>query len=676
MIIALLSFGLVLGCSGIPGGSQNLIWKGSLSSAPNGASQRWTYYNTVDKNVYIFNNGGWELYLEVGELEFNFWLVHEPYSDTQRLTKMIIDAGEGRAFKASSIDKDTFKVSFRSEHWHPEHHDTHGLATETGVGYGYRIIDDAYVIDDIAKNLPYMESRDLTERQQKLPSSSVGRYIVLEFYSERELKEAGFIYDPVGYELNNANGILGNYQQWQRTPGAESGWNSHNDRMMQHKHIYGVEILKPFDFFVDNSKSKGLDISTNDVSIINQDVTKEPSSSYDTDPRTFKKFAHKWNENEIVPGEIQVIFNNYEDLSYGGGGYSRYRLLKPMYGSGARPLFVWCHGADGTRIDFSPPAPSQFNLNPLDYWASASDYEFLNNHGQLTTGPSQLGNRAIQQKYGGFYVLAPQADTGHNPVALKGLIDHVIANNNIDPTRIYIAGHSMGGMATINSISLYPNFFAAAIPAPGSGGTSAANFVNEDVTEFGPSINKVTNATNTPLWLFTIRGDNTAMDSLTIDMYNKIRNASGNNVRMTYYPVLGYTSFPDVPTPNANMQWIIPNVYGGLGYDYPGNYGLKGDPVSVPGGFGWSHSAYEPAMSDKVTTDGQWNVGFTNKNEQNYSSQDTQSGSGFTAIWQKTSYMNFQWGYLNPLDTAGDTTFTWAFKQRRTNPNSLNTPSP
>lgn len=47
------------------------------------------------------------------------------------------------------------------------------------------------------------------------------------------------------------------------------------------------------------------------------------------------------------------------------------------------------------------------------------------------------------------------------------LIDKVIAENNIDKSRIYIIGHSMGGFGTWNALWNRPDFFAAAIPSAG-----------------------------------------------------------------------------------------------------------------------------------------------------------------------------------------------------------------
>jgi predicted peptidase len=51
---------------------------------------------------------------------------------------------------------------------------------------------------------------------------------------------------------------------------------------------------------------------------------------------------------------------------------------------------------------------------------------------------------------------------------LMELIDSYISRPEVDPRRIYIMGISMGGIATYDIVSRYPEKFAAAIPICGS----------------------------------------------------------------------------------------------------------------------------------------------------------------------------------------------------------------
>jgi predicted peptidase len=554
---------------------------------------------------------------------FNFWLVHEMYNDTQRLTKMIIDAGEGFSFNSSDIKKEDFKVHFESIHWHVDYNDSelsqsHKYATETGVGYGYRKIDAAYVIDELEKNganIDLMERRELSARQSTLKKvDGKGRYVVLEFYSERELQELGFVYDPVAHAEDPTKGILTNYQRWQRTPGAESGWNSHADRMMQHKHVYEVEQSPELSIY--------------------HGATASTKKKW-----TYQKANEYWNNNEIVKGEIQILLNKYIASSNNATGATiNYRLYKPE-GTGKKPLYIWLHGNDGSRIVDGSATGTPWNPAPTNYWGGDENIpEFLQNHGHLTTGPGPLANKAHQEKYGGYYVLAPQAISGHQPAQIMPIIQELLGQYDIDEQRIYVSGHSAGGMGTIALLTAYPNFFAATMTTPGSIGFGTT----------APTEEQLLKLANTPLWLFTIRGDDTNMDNLTLGIYNGIRNNNGSKVRMTYYPVNGYNGgFPTGATPTITQ------------YDWRGNYGFKEDVVVVPAGYGWCHSAYEPAMSDLVKTDDPWNVGYTNTDTNDY------SGAA-----DRVSYQKFQWGYKDPNDQAGLTTYQWVFSWKRNNPNT------
>jgi len=70
------------------------------------------------------------------------------------------------------------------------------------------------------------------------------------------------------------------------------------------------------------------------------------------------------------------------------------------------------------------------------------------------------------------------------------LVDELVKKYNIDTSRIYVIGHSMGGFGTFNAIWNRPNFFAAAIP---SAGVLLPQFNREKIKDI-------------PLWLF--HGDN------------------------------------------------------------------------------------------------------------------------------------------------------------------------
>lgn len=113
------------------------------------------------------------------------------------------------------------------------------------------------------------------------------------------------------------------------------------------------------------------------------------------------------------------------------------------------PLVVWLHGmGDGAEVG-RPVKKSN-----VAYWASD---EF----------------QARFQPAGGAFILAARSreEDGHfwsdeMTAPLRAAIDDFIAKNkdNIDLTRIYVGGYSMGGKMTLRMAVAYPEMFAAAFP--------------------------------------------------------------------------------------------------------------------------------------------------------------------------------------------------------------------
>jgi len=76
-----------------------------------------------------------------------------------------------------------------------------------------------------------------------------------------------------------------------------------------------------------------------------------------------------------------------------------------------------------------------------------------------------------------FVVLSPQCPDGQwwNSYLLKGMIDDVLASYNIDKSRIYLTGLSMGGYGAWDLATAYPDYFAALAPICGGGNTILAD---------------------------------------------------------------------------------------------------------------------------------------------------------------------------------------------------------
>ena len=160
-----------------------------------------------------------------------------------------------------------------------------------------------------------------------------------------------------------------------------------------------------------------------------------------------------------VQGETKhdPVFDQFKIADAPGGG--QYSLYTPPNASGdnKRPILVWFHGT-GERYHGANPGGNLIGNRALAF----ADEEF-------------------QTALGGCYVLAPQSTTsGWNNSRLndmEALINTVVAENNIDATRIYVGGLSMGtGMVTPLILSNTENKinFAAAILCSG-GNINATN---------------------------------------------------------------------------------------------------------------------------------------------------------------------------------------------------------
>lgn len=130
-----------------------------------------------------------------------------------------------------------------------------------------------------------------------------------------------------------------------------------------------------------------------------------------------------------------------------------YRLFVPETDAEKVPMVVWLHGAGEMGTDNR----AQISANLVTNWATPES----------------------QAHFGGAaYILAPQAQQGHNPEAEMAIILKVMEEHpNIDPDRIYVGGCSMGGAGTMNMINTYPDFFAAAFPI------CAAGAITEEAAE-------------------------------------------------------------------------------------------------------------------------------------------------------------------------------------------------
>ena len=210
-----------------------------------------------------------------------------------------------------------------------------------------------------------------------------------------------------------------------------------------------------------------------------------------------------------------------------------YRLLVPKADhTGHDPLVLFFHGAGERGTD---------------------------NQSQLVHGASLFLKPENRERYPCF-VLAPQcpekqqwvdmpwgADAGERPptpstamqLALETL-DAVIKEFKVDTNRIYVTGISMGGYATWDCLTRFPDRFAAAVPVCGGG----------DEHTVTAQVAKV------PVWAFHSDDDTVVKTKRTRNMIQALREAGGKPKYFEYFG-LGHNAWDKAYGEPELLTWMF-----------------------------------------------------------------------------------------------------------------------
>jgi len=144
-----------------------------------------------------------------------------------------------------------------------------------------------------------------------------------------------------------------------------------------------------------------------------------------------------------------------------------------------------------------------------------------------------------------FVVLSPQFVAWPQPANISGIIDYAASHYNIDPSRVYVTGLSMGGGATWQTAgnAAYVNRIAAIVPVCGAQSAT-------------PSKARVIATNNLPVWALHNQTDPTIQVGTTNTWITYINTAPAPNplARKTIFPGGGHDAWTKAYDPSYREE--------------------------------------------------------------------------------------------------------------------------
>lgn len=245
--------------------------------------------------------------------------------------------------------------------------------------------------------------------------------------------------------------------------------------------------------------------------------------------------GEKARPNPDVPLDKNAFFYR-QDYRDAAGNILRYQWMKPPK---------------------SPKLPHQ--KYPLVVFLHGSGERGVDNAAQMRNGVHAFVETETRRKHP-CYLLVPQcppeqrwggsskdwkalfSDTPTEPGRLLlALIDDVLKKNpDIDRSRIYITGLSMGGFGTFDALMRRPELFAAGMPLCGGGDPAQAHRLK-----------------HIPLWVFHGNLDEAVLPRFSRDMVAALRKNTPPRVRYTEYSTLSHNIWDVTYYNPAVLDWLF-----------------------------------------------------------------------------------------------------------------------
>jgi predicted esterase len=176
---------------------------------------------------------------------------------------------------------------------------------------------------------------------------------------------------------------------------------------------------------------------------------------------------------------------------------------------------------------YVPPEATSSAPRPLILFLHGAGESGTDNLAQIN---GNIDNLLAETKLRGAYLYAPQTNSGWaNSTVLTQtmtMINQAIAEQQVDRSRIYITGLSMGGGGVGNMLTKYPARFAAAVP----------------IAPVTPSPLRPAQLLGQPMWDFHARDDATVAVSSSRIVINTIIQGAGQPA-LTFPPLNSTTDF-------------------------------------------------------------------------------------------------------------------------------------
>lgn len=216
------------------------------------------------------------------------------------------------------------------------------------------------------------------------------------------------------------------------------------------------------------------------------------------------------------------------------GGTLPYRLLTPQDYQATRkyPLVLFFHGAGERGTDNQ----AQLKHGTKLFLKSENRAQFP----CFVLVPQCPANQQwVDMPWGADSGTRPEQPSAAMKLALEAL-DRVIAEFSVDTNRLYVTGLSMGGYATWDCLTRFPQRFAAAAPVCGGGDEKTVTAA----------------AARVPVWAFHSEDDGVVKVRRTRNMVQAMRDAGGQPKYFEYF-FLGHGSWDKAYSESELLSWMF-----------------------------------------------------------------------------------------------------------------------